>query len=210
MLLGAASHLLARKFKEVLEEYCQASGNELNKDKCHVYLWNVSTVAASTIARCLGFVALATWTSFKYLGQRIFHKKITSKDWSPQKEKFKNKMQAWGAHWLNLAGKTMLIKSVISSLPLFKFSMLLAPMGVIKNMEELIRKFLWKGGKNNEKKLSLVNWDIVVRPLQEGGLSFKNLNMQNLALGAKLIWKIIAPKPGWVQMVLWRKYFRGQ
>jgi len=83
-------------------------------------------------------------------------------------------------------------------------------MGIIKNMEELIKKFLWKGGKNNEKRLSLVKWEIVSRPLQEGGLNFKDLNIQNLAMGAKLIWKIIAPKPGWVQLVLWKKYFRGQ
>eukprot|EP00253_Pinus_taeda_P013677 PITA_13677 len=198
LLLGAASQLLAKKFKEVMEDYCQALGNELNKGKCHIYWWNVSVTAASTIARCLEFVASASWTSFKYLGLPIFHKRTTSKDWSPQIEKFKNKMQAWGSYWLNLAGKTMLIKSVLSSLPLFKFSVLLAPMRVIKIMEELIRKFLWKGGKNNEKKFSLVNWDIVTRPLQEGGLNFKNLCAQNLALGAKLIWKIISPKPGWV------------
>lgn len=25
-----------------------------------------------------------------------------------------------------------------------------------------------------------------------------------------MIWKIIAPKPGWVQLVMWKKYFRGQ
>jgi len=83
-------------------------------------------------------------------------------------------------------------------------------MGIIKRMEELIRKFLWKGGKHNEKRISLVNWEIVSRPLQEGGLNFKNLSTQNLAMGAKLIWKIIAPKPGSVQLALWRKYFRGQ
>lgn len=28
-------------------------------------------------------------------------------------------------------------------------------------------------------------------------------------MGAKIIWKIIAPNPGWVQVALWRKYFRG-
>lgn len=27
-------------------------------------------------------------------------------------------------------------------------------------------------------------------------------------MSAKLIWKIIAPKPGWAQLALWKKYFR--
>eukprot|EP00253_Pinus_taeda_P036647 PITA_36647 len=210
MLLGTTPQMSANKFKEVMEDYYQASGSELNRGKCHVYCWNISVVVASTIARCLGFAASTTWTSFKYLGLPIFHKRAMSKDWHPHIEKFKAKMQAWGSSWLNIAGKSVLIKSVFSNLPLFQFSVLLALVGIIKRMEELIRNFLWKGGKQNEKRIPLVNWEIVSRPLQEGGLNFKNLSMQNLAMGAKMIWKIIAPKPGWVQLALWRKYFRGQ
>eukprot|EP00253_Pinus_taeda_P029420 PITA_29420 len=210
LLQGAATQLFASKFKEVLEDYCQASGSELNRGKCHVYCWNISAVVASSIARCLGFATSASWTSFKYLGLPIFHKRAMSKDWHPEVEKFKAKMQAWGSSWLNIAGKSVLIQSVLSSLLLFQFFVLLAPVGIIKRMEELIRKFLWKGGKHNEKIISLINWEIVSRPLQEGGLNYKNLSTQNLAMGAKLIWKIIAPKPGWVQLALWRKYFRGQ
>lgn len=118
-------------------------------------------------------------------------------------------MQAWGSFWLNIAGKSVLIKAVLSSLPLFKFSVLLAPMGIVNKMEDLIRTFLWKGGRQNGKEISLVNWDTVTRPFQEGGLNFKDLKVQNLAMGAKLIWKIIAPKPGWVHTALWKKYFRG-
>eukprot|EP00253_Pinus_taeda_P013197 PITA_13197 len=44
----------------------------------------------------------------------------------------------------------------------------------------------------------------------EGGLNFKNLSNQNIAMGAKLLWRIIAPKSGWAQLALWKKYFRGQ
>lgn len=198
LLLGAATQLSASKFKEVLEDYCQASGSELNRGKCHVYCWNILAVAANSIARCLGFAATTSWTSFKYLQLPIFHKRAMRKDWHPQIEKFKAKMQAWGSSWLNITGKSVLIKSVLSNLLLFQFSVLLVPVGIIKRMEELIREFLWKGGKHNEKRIPLVNWEIVSRPLQEGGLNYKILSTQNLAMGAKLIWKIIAPKPGWV------------
>lgn len=44
----------------------------------------------------------------------------------------------------------------------------------------------------------------------EGELHFKNISKQNIALGAKLLWRIITPNPGWAQLVLWKKYFRGQ
>jgi hypothetical protein len=60
---------------------------------------------SNSIARCFGFVASSNWTSFKYLGLPIFLKRALSRDWLPQLEKFKNKMQAWGFSWLNIAGK---------------------------------------------------------------------------------------------------------
>ncbi len=124
-------------------------------------------------------------------------------------EKFKTKIQAWGYSWLNTAGKSILIKSVLPSLPLFQFTGLLAPANIIKKMEEYIRRFFWKGGKQNEKKNPVISWEIITKPLWEGGLKFKNLCQQNVAMAAKIIWKIIAPNPGWAQVALWKKYFRG-
>jgi hypothetical protein len=44
----------------------------------------------------------------------------------------------------------------------------------------------------------------------EGGLNFKDLCTQNVAMGEKIIWRLIAPKPGWAQTTLWKKYFSGQ
>eukprot|EP00253_Pinus_taeda_P027485 PITA_27485 len=175
LLLGAASPHSTIKFKEVLEDYCKVSGSVLDNGKCHIYYWNIPASTTSSIARCLSFAVSTSWTSFKYLGLPIFHKRASmSKGWYPQLDKFKAKMQAWGSSWLNIAGKSVLIKAVLSILPLFKFSVLLAPVGIIKKMEELIRTFLWKGGKQNEKIISLVNWETVTRPTQEGGLNFKD------------------------------------
>jgi hypothetical protein len=123
--------------------------------------------------------------------------KASNRDWLPQIDKFKIKMQAWGSSWLNIAGKTVLIKVVLNSLPLFQFFVLQAPVGILGKMEDYIRQFFWKGGKQNEKKIPLVSWEIVSKPMMEGGLNFKNLCSQNIAMGAKIIWRFIAPNPGW-------------
>lgn len=118
-------------------------------------------------------------------------------------------MNSWGSSWLNIAGKAVLIKAVLNNLPIFRFAILLAPVGTIKKMDELIRGFFWRGGKHNDKKFSLISWDIVTKPYLEGGLNLKDLYAKNLAMGAKLAWKIIAPNPSWAQIALWKKYFRG-
>lgn len=122
----------------------------------------------------------------------------------------RKKIQSWGFSWLNLAGKTMLIKFVLSSLLIFQFSAMLAPTSILKKMDEWIRRFFWKGGKQNDRKIPLISWDKVSKPLLEGGLHFKDPRTQNIAMGAKILWRQIALKLGWAQKALWKKYFRGQ
>lgn len=157
LLLGAASVVLANRFKEVAEEYCAYSGSKLNKGKCQVYCWNTSTILIQAISNCLGFTASAAWTSFKYLGLPVFQKRILGRDWKPLLEKFKLKIQSWGYNWLNLAGKTVLIKSVLNSLPTFQATVMMEPKGIMRKMEEYIKKFFWKGGKGNERKIPLLS-----------------------------------------------------
>lgn len=148
--------LSASRFKVVLDDFCEAAGSILNKGKFHIYSWNTLPSLLSSIARCLGFTASPSWSSFKYLGLPIFLKRAYSKYWLPQLEKFKSKLQAWGYSWLNIAGTSILIKSVLNSIPLFIFSIPLALVGILRNMEEYIRCFFWKGGKQSENKMPLV------------------------------------------------------
>jgi hypothetical protein len=68
---------------------------------------------------------------------------------------------------------------------------------------------MWKGGKNNENKLSLVSWGKITKPLLEGGLQIWDLKTQNLALGAQLLWNLVTGKLAWSKQVLCKKYFLG-
>ena len=128
----------------------------------------------------------------------------------PLLDKLKLIIQAWGASWLNNAGKIILMKSVLISLPAYQNSILLAPKIFISKVDGLLRRFLWEGGKNNEKRLHLVNWDHIKKPFLEGGLQMRDLTAQNLALRSKLLWNIVSGNPSWSKRVLWKKYFHGQ
>lgn len=61
---------------------------------------------------------------------------------------------------------------------------MLAPTSILKKME-WIQRFFWKGGKKNDRKIPLVSWDKVSKPLLEGVMNFKDLRTQNIAMGAK-------------------------
>ena len=102
---------------------------------------------------------ISYWDTFTYLGIPIFKIFPKFSHWLPLLDKLKNKIQAWGASWLNKAGKIILINSVLTSLPIYQCSVLLAPKTITNKIEELLRCFLWEGGRNNEKKMHLASWE---------------------------------------------------
>jgi hypothetical protein len=51
-------------------------------------------------------------------------------------------LEQWGVIWLNLAGHIVLIKSVLSALPIFQFSSLLTPQNVKSTISSLLWHFL--------------------------------------------------------------------
>ena len=87
-----------------------------------------------------------------------------------------------------MAGKLVLIKSTLSTLPVYQSSLLLAPKSILDQLSKLLRDFLLQGGKGNQGKLHLVNWNTVKRSVFEGGLQLKYPRMVNLAMGGKLLW----------------------
>ena len=210
ILLGGASSSSASRFELELDRYCLDSGSVLNTRKCFIYAWNLSGLELSMITRIFGFKFSMKWVSFKYLGLPIFQGFPIGRDWCPLLEKFKLKIQAWGTSWLNLAGKTVLIKSFLNNLPIFQIYVLLAPVCILRKMEQSIRSFFWKGGKNNAKRILLVSCDKIAMPLLEGGLHLKDLKEHNITLGAKILWRQVARNLGWSQISLWKKYSFGK
>ena len=89
------------------------------------------------------------------------------------------------------------MKSVLISLPIYQNSILLALKTFVSNLEGMLRRFLWEGGKQNERKLHLVSWDKVKKPLMEGGLQIQDIANQNLSLGVKLLWNIVLGNSSW-------------
>ena len=52
ILLGGATHNIARRFKAELDSYCQASGSKLNLRKSKIYSWNIN--------HALGYIKLGS------------------------------------------------------------------------------------------------------------------------------------------------------
>jgi len=70
--------------------------------------------------------------------------------WEPVINKLHEKIRKWTSRSLNLAGRLVLTKDVLQTIPIFMFSALPAPKGVMQLSKNIQIYFLW--GKGGEKK----------------------------------------------------------
>ena len=129
--------------------------------------------------------------------------------WLEVISKLKAKIASWGGQWLTKAGNLIMIKSILIALPIYQSSLLPAPKEIMDQISKLIRDFLWSGGKGNQNRLHLVNWDIVKRPVLEGGLQIRDRGLRNLAMGGKFLCQLFYEHKHLVSQVLWKKYLLG-
>ncbi|GKD17169.1 hypothetical protein Tco_1206327 [Tanacetum coccineum] len=70
--------------------------------------------------------------------------------------KVSNRLSKWKIKTLSVGGRLTLIKSVLTSLPLYHMSLYKAPLGVLRDLESLRRKF-FNGADINEKRFSMIS-----------------------------------------------------
>jgi hypothetical protein len=73
---------------------------------------------------------------------------------------------------------------------MFMFSFLEIPKGVLENIDYFRSRFFWQNG-SEKKKYKLIKWSIMCQPNDQGGLGIQNLEMQNLCLLSKWLFKLI-------------------
>jgi len=147
LLIGGASTTIAKHFKTLLDKYMSYSGGMVNNLKSCIYGWNTTVQVLHNIANIFGVTCKYDWTHFSYLGMPVSAGPLRAEVWDTVVDKMKRKVQQWGSIWLNPASHLTLLKSGISSLPLYHFSLLQAPASFHNKMEIVLRQFLWQRGK---------------------------------------------------------------
>ncbi|KAJ4827119.1 hypothetical protein Tsubulata_002464 [Turnera subulata] len=116
-----------------------------------------------------------------YLGLPLGANMRLAKSWDPVIQKFHSRLHSWKGRFLSFAGRLELLKSVLSSLPLFYLSMFTIPVLVAKKLVRIQRTCLW-GGTTITKKLCLIAWAKIAKPKEHGGLGVENLLLKNQSL----------------------------
>ncbi|CAN1732048.1 Putative ribonuclease H protein At1g65750 [Linum perenne] len=172
------------------------SGLKINFHKSAMY--SVGKVPdAAHLASIFG-CPIASFPSY-YLGLPFGSRGFSSKLWDPVISSMERRLQSWKARFLSFGGRLVLIKSVLSSLPVYYLSLFKAPSSIVLGLERIQNQFLWSGVSDSEK-IHWISWNLIKTPRRLGGLGVQDLRSLNTALLCKWHWRFAVERSAW-----WRK-----
>jgi hypothetical protein len=105
-------------------------------------------------------------------------------------DKIGDRLPGWKGKFLSTSGRETLVKTVLSSQPIYHLTVFQAQKWLIKRIDRLRRSFLWRG-ETPDKVYgghSLINWPTTCLPKQKGGLGISDLERFARALRLRWLW----------------------
>jgi hypothetical protein len=184
----------------MMENFCDVSGQWVSKDKSWVLFSNNTQVTVKD-SICSELGLRETQALDKYLGFPLKSHGRGQNDFNFVVHRVQNKLAGWKASLLSMAGRHVLIQSVTSAIPEYLMQGTLLPAKVCKKVDKVNRNFLW-GSTLVKKKVHMVRWEKVTRPKKFGGLGLVAARPRNLALLAKLNWRMMNEEEApWARML---------
>ena len=125
----------------------------------------------------------------KYLGIPIKHPNSSSQDFNFILDRVKGKLAGWKANLLSLAGRAVLVQSSTETIPSYAMQCSYLSDRILQGVDHVNRNFIW-GSTDTVKKMHWVGWHKVTKSKSEGGLGLQTAKGRNVALLAKLNWRL--------------------
>lgn len=189
--------------KFILKWFERLSGLKINYGKCE--LIGVQLTDSHVVSLENAFGCRAGELPSKYLGLTLYVGSSKKHLWDAVVERIDKRLSSWKGRYLSLGGRLTLIKSVLSSIPIYYLSCFRCPKSVVDRIEKLQQDFLWNDSIE-KKKYHLVRWETVCKPLAQGGLGIRSIVKMNKALLGKWLWRVGELGHGLWKQILICKY----
>lgn len=193
--------------KRILQCFQLLSGMKINFAKSQLIGPHVPDAVLSRKAEILGCMLGAT--PFKYLGAMIGASPSSVAFWNPLVDKVRRKIENYDASNISIAGRLVLLKAAIDSVPVYWFSLFKMPQTVISIIDKLRRRFFWGEDQASQKKIHLLNWNSICQRKIDGGLGLASLRARNHAFLAKWIWRAFSERDSFWNKFLVSRYGRA-
>ncbi|GKA96564.1 RNA-directed DNA polymerase, eukaryota, reverse transcriptase zinc-binding domain protein [Tanacetum coccineum] len=100
-------------------------------------------------------------------------------------------------------GRLTLLKSVLTSIPLYHMSIFKVPIGVLNHLESIRRNFFY-GVDGSDRKLAWIGWNMVLTSKKNGGLGVSSFFAHNRALLFKWVWRFLTDGSS-----LWTRFIKA-
>ncbi|XP_058756083.1 uncharacterized protein LOC131629310 [Vicia villosa] len=170
--------------KSILRGFELMSSSRINFHKINIYGINVGDwylEATSSFLSC----KVGSFP-FKFLAVRVGDNPRKLSMWKELIMMLRKRWCVWRASHLSMAGRVVLINSILNAISIYSLSFYKAPKKVLNEVRSIQSKFIWTGG-DLKKLINWVCWYTVCKTREEGGLGVKNVEIMNVALLSK--WK---------------------
>jgi hypothetical protein len=177
-----------RAVRGILELFGQASGLRTNFAKCSVSpiaCTDAEAAGAAELMEC----QLAPFP-VKYLGIPLSTRRLSAVSFQPLLDRLADKLPTWRASMMPRAGRLTLIRAVLAAIPLHQLMVLGLNKKTLKQVNKILRGFLWLGKAEANGGNCHVNWARVCRPLNLGGLGIPDLARTATSLRVRWLWRM--------------------
>jgi hypothetical protein len=177
-----------RTVRALLNLFGEASGLHTNFAKC-----SVSPIACSDEVIQLAATVMECQVApfpVKCLGIPLSLRRVSAAALQPLVDSIASRLPTWKASMMAKAGRLALIKSVLLAIPLHHIIVLGINKQTLRQIQKIVRSFLWVGRAEAKGGNCHVNWAKVSRPLHYGGLGVPDLARMAISLRTRWIWRL--------------------
>ncbi|GJR08480.1 RNA-directed DNA polymerase, eukaryota [Tanacetum coccineum] len=175
-----------------LKCFHMASRLKININKSKLMGYDVHSDEVEIAARYIGYANLVA--PFSHFGVKVGGRMERINSWDDVVSKVTYRLSKWKLKTLSIGGRLTLIKSVLSSIPLYQMSSFKVPIKVLNILESIRRKF-FNGIEGNERKMALISWETVLALKKYGGLGVSNA-LRGLISFERSMFFVLKPRGG--------------
>ncbi|GJY86439.1 hypothetical protein Tco_0500465 [Tanacetum coccineum] len=132
-------------------------------------------VSSNVVAAAASLIGCSILTApFNYLGVKVGSNMSRINSWDDVISKVSSRLSKWKLKLLSIGGRLTLLKSVLTSIPLYHMSIFKVPIGVLNHLESIRRNF-FIGVDGSDRKLAWIGWNMVLTSKKNGGLDTHKL-----------------------------------
>ena len=201
-----ANEKVVKNMKWIFTCFEQMSGMRINYHKSEIIPMNVSEQEKRGMVETLGCPE-GTFP-INYLGIPLHYQKLTREDLQPLVDKILKRISGWRGKLLSHAGRIVLIKTCLASIPIYLMSFFKFPKWALKLINTHMANCLWNDYEGHGR-IHLANWQLVSMKKEAGGLGIPDLRDLNLALLGSWVKRFIRDEGKLWHSVIRKKYMRN-